>query len=67
MGVMGIMGICSKRLSGTKIMVREHETREVKEIKKFKELRKRALLRDTLYGRGAEALSGNKFLREEGC
>lgn len=44
-------------------MVREHETREVKEIK---ELRKRALLRDTLYGRGAEALSRNKFLREEG-
>ena len=34
-------------------MVREHETREVKEIKEFKELRKRALLRDTLYGRGA--------------
>lgn len=48
-------------------MVSEHETREVKEIKEFKELRKRALLRDTLYGRGAEALSGNKFLREEGC
>ena len=42
-------------------MVREHETREVKEIKKFKELRKRALLRDTLYGRGAEALSRSKF------
>ena len=42
-------------------MVREHETREVKEIKEFKELRKRALLRDTLYGRGAEALSQNKF------
>ena len=47
-------------------MVREHETREVKEIKEFKELRKRALLRDTLYGRGAEALSGNKFKWERG-